>query len=508
MGTVTGYDVLKFVDHGDRCYVSADYIQGKPLIQWLKYHPDMDKEELWQWLWDIVRALEQFHRCNGSEGYQYVNPYSIIVSENKKLYFLDLGSRNQEQQLRKMQLRAVREAFLSPANIYYQKADEEEDIYSLGRTLQYVLAAAIPEPAISKAEAAKLQKVISKCLKRHSKNRYHTIQEISEQFPRLKKTKRKDRKPGKKLAAFILAAACLAIAILYKSSNLLSKDSQGLIEVSGDKMEKKDRKTEASGQTELKLDMGMLYFLKLKDYGRSREIFSEIEKDSELAGYYVKLSSYLLRGENQIVGREVEQVLGKIEEILTANKGDEEDEKQNLNYDVSLLRGYALLDTKEAFKKRTEIGERCIEKAVWGEKEEDLQEEKEVRANLAAAYEEEEKYKEAEAQYKILTDLSTDEKEREGIYQKRADLYIVMEQPDEALNILKEGVEEIKTSSGLRIQYIRAQCRDSSLDRGICAQTIKDNLREMPEIAQEEEFEKLKQEYEIRIEGEEVWVGR
>ncbi len=516
MGTVTGYDVLKFVDHGERCYVSADYIQGKPLVQWLKYHPDMGKEELWQWLWSIVHALEQFHRCNGTDGYQYVNPYSIIVSENKKLYFLDLGSRNQEKQLRKMQLRSVREAFLSPANIYYQKADEEEDIYGLGRTLQFILAAAIPEPAISKAEEAKLQKVISKCLNRHSKKRYHTFQEISEQFPRFKKTKSKDRKRGRKLAAiFIPAAAGLVFVILY-GGRFLWNGSLARPETTKEIAEKKDSNIEVSetqkegkaketGRTELMFDMGMLYFVKLKDYEHSREIFSEIQKDSKLAGYYMKLSNYLLRGESQIVEREVEQVLGKIEEILTAGK---EDEEQGTRYDISLLRGYALLDTEEAFKKREEIGERCIKKAVWGDRDEDLLEEKEVRANLAAAYEEEEKYGESEEQYKILMGFSTDEKEREGLYQKRADLYTAMEQPGEALKILKEGIGEIKTSRGLRIQYIRVQCRDSSIDRDICAQTIKENLKDMPEIIQDEEFEKLKQEYEIRIEGEEVWVGR
>ena len=73
--------------------------------------------------------MKHFHQCRGNPSYQYVNPYSIIVGENEKLYLLDLGSRDQEELLHLMQRRYVRENFLSPDNQYYQKASVREDIY-------------------------------------------------------------------------------------------------------------------------------------------------------------------------------------------------------------------------------------------------------------------------------------------------------------------------------------------------------------------------------------------
>ena len=61
----------------------------------------------------IAEQLEQFHKCRGKPCYQYVNPYSVIVTEEKELYFLDLGAESNEEMLRKMQQRRC-------GNIFFQ----------------------------------------------------------------------------------------------------------------------------------------------------------------------------------------------------------------------------------------------------------------------------------------------------------------------------------------------------------------------------------------------------
>ena len=43
--------------------------------------------------------------------------------------------------------------------------------------------------------------------------------------------------------------------------------------------------------------------------------------------------------------------------------------------------------------------------------------------------------------------------------------------------------------------------------RELCVQTIREYIGRMPEILEKEEFQKLQKEYEIRVEGEEVWIG-
>ena len=49
-----GYDVLKIVVHSDRCYMSTDYVAGKQLIVWLKYHSRIEKELLFGWIRELL----------------------------------------------------------------------------------------------------------------------------------------------------------------------------------------------------------------------------------------------------------------------------------------------------------------------------------------------------------------------------------------------------------------------------------------------------------------------
>ena len=66
---------------------------------------------------------------------------------------------------------------------------------------------------------------------------------------------------------------------------------------------------------------------------------------------------------------------------------------------------------------------------------------------------------------------------------------------------------EIGKREELMIQHIRLLCMDVSTDRNLCAQTIQEHLRRMPGILEKEEFQRLQREYEIQVEGDQVWVG-
>ncbi len=61
-----GFDVLRIVVHSNRCYMSTDYVVGKQLIVWLKYHSRTDKEHLFEWIHELIENLERFHQCRGN----------------------------------------------------------------------------------------------------------------------------------------------------------------------------------------------------------------------------------------------------------------------------------------------------------------------------------------------------------------------------------------------------------------------------------------------------------
>ena len=97
---------------------------------------------------------------------------------------------------------------------------------------------------------------------------------------------------------------------------------------------------------------------------------------------------------------------------------------------------------------------------------------------------------------------------KEEVYKKLIFLYQEREEPDQAGRICRRGIEELGASAELRLIHIRMLCADTEVEREICAQTVKKYIEEMPEIVEKEEFGKLKQEYGIIMEGEDLWVGR
>ena len=140
------YDVLRLIEHGQICYISSENVQGRTLARYLKYHPVMEKKEMFLLLKAIAEQLELIHRCRGNPCYQYVNPYSIILAEDGRVYFLDMKAETNRKQVVFMQRRDMREYFLPPEENYYQNASKELDIYGLGKTFQYILASSETEP--------------------------------------------------------------------------------------------------------------------------------------------------------------------------------------------------------------------------------------------------------------------------------------------------------------------------------------------------------------------------
>ena len=157
------YDVLRLIEHNRCCYVSTDVVKGCSLVQWVKYHPYLEKQQLNQWIHAFAQQLIQILKCRGNPCYQYVNPYSIIVSEDRKLCFLDMKSDSNQEVVKMMQRKNIREYFL-PGGCSYRDADEELDIYGLGKTIQYLLATAEIEPRLTRREERNIRKMITKCI--------------------------------------------------------------------------------------------------------------------------------------------------------------------------------------------------------------------------------------------------------------------------------------------------------------------------------------------------------
>ena len=488
-----GYDVLRLIEHGQMCYISSEYVGGKVLAVWLKAHPNITKERLFSLIRNITNQLCMIHRCRIKPYYQYVNPYSVVVTEEGELYFLDLEAGSNEEQLRLMQRRAVREAFLPPGEAYYQKATLELDIYGLGKTIQYLLAVTKPIPALCKREERKFLRIISRCLNDNSRLSYKNISEIRRSIP---KYIRKTKPPicGRKQVWL----ACAAISVLTavwklqgtERGSLMDSEESGQMETRNEDREDEEREVDGimmSDERELRIELAILYILNVEDYAKGLNCLRGIGSEYISVRNLRAAARALLGDKRELrqLAEESEMGLRELEESIS--------EEQILGYYQCLIKGYAVLDTEQASRIILSLGEYCMERLEY-DGGEDNAEEVEIRRYMAEALEKIGEFEEAARICEELLKLEEDDSKRDDLYCKTVMLYEECGQKNKAINACVRGIEELSDSEELRITHIRMLYEDASVDRAFCAQIKEEYVRQMPGLQENEEFQKLQEE--------------
>lgn len=91
------YEVLRFIELGENCYTSADYVKGTTLYSWTKENNEIEKEVLEGWLEEILKQLSLFHRQQGNPDYQFLNPYNIIITKKNKILLVPVEEARKKQ---------------------------------------------------------------------------------------------------------------------------------------------------------------------------------------------------------------------------------------------------------------------------------------------------------------------------------------------------------------------------------------------------------------------------
>ena len=501
-----GYDVLRLIEHGSICYVSSEYITGMPLIYWLKKHPGITREEFYNWVQSLIKQLILIHRCRGNPGYRYVNPYCILVAENKTLHYLDMDAKSNAKLTKQMQSRNIREHFLPTDYQNYRITKEKIDIYGLGKTIQYILSAALIEPGLSRKEASKFQKIISKCLKQHTKRSFQKISDIQKYIPKYER-KRKLNILRKKSMLIMLVFFVLAVGMgKHYLSQQKNVENSGKSRVeTGKKEEAKEPEIkESENETVTDKDTGykelaLIYFLEL---GKPELALESLNKESrkDEVGEMVKSMIRIFEHPDELEADNLRLYLKKLED-----KMPEEGVKY---YEWFLVRGYDFLETYGSEKMEQEDRETLIR---TGQDYLELTEEtdkgrEEVLETMAGTYEISDQVEEAAQIYEQLLEMNLDARKTEMLYKKLILMYEDNEQPDKALEACISGVAVCPESVELKNLHIRLMCADPVIDRDLCGQTVVEYLNQLPELKENDEFKKLQKEYGIKVEGEKVWI--
>ena len=494
MNDAEGYDVLRLIEHNRNCYISSDYVEGVPLIRWLKHHPDLSKEQLFLWIHEMAKQLECIHKCRGKPCYRYVNPYSMIITKDNRLYFLDVSAEANEELLSAMGKRNVREYFLPPKEEYSQKDTFFPDIYGLGRTIQYLLSESRPDPRLTKKEEIQFQNILFRSISIHSKRTYTGVSGLRKQLP----VYHKSRRVFKKIRLLLIPAAFLVfltVAFLYQEETEEISMAQQMIHEKKPEKSEEERKQlsgELKNMSLLRRELGFLYFLDKKDYRKSHEYFAEDDKDKNSKALS-QLSEYMLMGHAEGKEAELQTLLGELEDCTPQVMREE--------YGRCLVRGYMLLDSVEAAHAVLRLGDECMEYA-------DEEAAGELTAAMAVSYERLGETGNAIEKYSDMLAREKEKSSKEKIYEKLIHLCLYNEEPDRAQSICRQGIDELKEALSLRLLHIRMLCADKTVKRRQCARTIEAYIREMPEIIEEEDFKTMSGEYGITMKGEKVCVER
>lgn len=407
------------------------------------------------------------------------------------MYFADMSAASNENLLRLMRRKCIREHFLPSEDSYYKKASVALDVYGLGRTIQYMLTAAQIHPALARKEEHQLKKMISKCLKYKSKKQIQNISEIRNYIPNLSKQNPHSKKYIwiSLLAAVLLAVCAVPVYFLLARQNEKNNENEHIEEVreNSEMHDKEDRIKEC-------LDLALNYFLELEDYEKTCSVLDEISEDSDLAAAFKKVAEALVQ-ENV---RRMKAVLPLyLEELEKQAEKEYLTEKERLPYQLCIIQGYGIMDDSAVAEEVLRLGEVCMGQEESMEDDWVLN----VKERMARAYELSGQKKLAAEQYQLILEMEKEEAKRESCYKKIIMLYEACGQKDMALDACVQGIEELRESEELKVLHLNILCSDRE-NEDICIQTIREYLQEDPGLQNNEEFKKLLVEYDIHMKGE------
>lgn len=323
------YEVIRFVKQGQDCHIVSDYVTGEILAEYLKKQPNISKEQLFLWIHQLVSELMAISSIKDVSNYGYLNPFCIIIKQDNTISLLNLKAESNFEILRSMEKNNILQLFFPK--------DQYDEIFSFGKTLQFILAKTNISPPLSKMEERKLKHIISKCLSDKFKKKYQNFSEIKSDFP--KKVKKKVKKL---IYLFWIAVIVLAFGAGEKYRE--AKASNKYVEY-------------VNEMNEIYMELGQVYFFILEDYAKSKELFSKVEKEVE-AECYEQLSSFMA-GNKMLPEEEVLQILMTLE---TGGIG-------TYVHQGCLLRAYGKLSSEEAKQQIIRIGTNLLkeesEKKMW-----------------------------------------------------------------------------------------------------------------------------------------------
>ena len=177
-----------------KMYIVMDYIEGENLKEKVEREGIQKEEHVLEWALQLCDVLEYLH--GKKIIYRDLKPSNIMINKDKKVKLIDFGTaRIYKKSLEEDTMYLGTKAYAAPEQFGGQgQTDARTDIYSLGKTLSYLLygelRTQIETKKQMKRQLGRLEKIIEKCMQINPAERYQSCKELKEELIKSEKRKK------------------------------------------------------------------------------------------------------------------------------------------------------------------------------------------------------------------------------------------------------------------------------------------------------------------------------
>lgn len=452
MARKEGYEVIRFIERGEHCHASLDYVEGITLFDWVNTHKEIEKQVLDSWLKELYHQLLLFHSQKGEPEYGKLTPYHIVIMRKNQIALLA----NKESH----KVRSLDKYFLT------NKKGQNVDVYCFGKIIQFIMAHTQCEPHLTLWEEFKLQRLVKKCLEPDPKIRQRDIQAVQSYFTENRKWKKK--------IIVLFGAIFLMIGILglgkttifSKENNENEKSVQ--TESNMEVLKNQEEETEKDREEDIFSTAGIDYFLELEDYQKSVLCLKHADIQNQKVQFYLKLAEYMSSDKTatdfQMLGsmleqEDVEEITGEIKELLALLRVYGDNVQREKSFDIlNFTEKEEILSQRENLSPKLRM---------------------EFEKYRAVAFEGIGKWKEAGEAYSIL--------------------YKTNHNPEEWKELQKKSFE-------MNVKYLEGKWNAEFADDEKKIEDVKQLISQNPDIIEYDMFQNFVKERKMHIEQGKIWI--
>lgn len=241
--------IVDVIESEGTLLIVMDYIEGKPLSDYLVDQKAMPQEEVIEWAKQLCDVLGYLHTRKPPIIYRDMKPSNIMLKPDGNVTLIDFGTAREFKESNIEDTTCLgTQGYAAPEQFGGQgQTDARTDIYCLGATLYHLVTGHNPseppyeiypiktwDPALSSG----LENIILRCTQRNPKDRYQTCAELMYDLEHYEEIDEKYiKKQKKKLGTFLLSMCCMFLFFILavfghvKAAAIMAEDYDGQMQL-------------------------------------------------------------------------------------------------------------------------------------------------------------------------------------------------------------------------------------------------------------------------------------